>query len=99
MVRGGEVQEAGVSATDKGRDQVLVELKEAQMTTHSHVYVSAEVAVCVCSNFEMKTRQQKQLIPTEHAPHTVEDIEPRELVKMLSFNAFEVTHASPHSLC
>ena len=34
-----------------------------------------------------------------HAPHTVFDIEPGESVNMPTFNAFELTHAAPHSVC
>ena len=33
------------------------------------------------------------------APHTVFEIEPRELANMPIFDAFELTHAAPHSVC
>ena len=34
----------------------------------------------------------------DHAPHTVFDIEPGELSNILFFDAFELTHAWPHSV-
>ena len=34
-----------------------------------------------------------------HAPHTVFDIDPGESLKLSSFDAFELTHAAPHSVC
>ena len=33
-----------------------------------------------------------------HAPHTVSDMAPRERVNMSTFNASELTHATPHSV-
>ena len=34
-----------------------------------------------------------------HAPHTVFDMEPGDPVNMSIFDAFELTHAAPHSVC
>ena len=34
-----------------------------------------------------------------YVPHTVSDMEPDERVNMSAFDAFELTHAAPHSVC
>ena len=34
-----------------------------------------------------------------HAPHTVFEIEPGESLNMPILDAFELTHAAPHSVC
>ena len=41
----------------------------------------------------------KQITKAIYIPHTVSDMDPGDSVNMSTFDAFELTHAAPHSVC
>ena len=46
-----------------------------------------------------KSTHQTNYQSIHHVPHTVSDMDPSEWMNILSFDAFELTHAAPHSVC
>ena len=62
------------------------------------VYVGNGASPTLNILLELLEKSEKQIIPIDHAPHTVVDIEPGESSNIWTFDAFELTHASLHSV-
>ena len=58
------------------------------------------VTICACADENYQNNSNKQTnYRNIHAPHTVSDMEPGDLANMEIIDAFELTHAAPHSVC